>query len=322
MTDVVKIYLKKDISSINTFLKTNTNSFSPLVKEITQHILLSGGKRVRPLLTLLCARIQGKTKDSIPLACSLEMIHAASLLHDDILDDSNMRRKNPTAHTIFGNNATILAGDALLARASRIAAEYNNAYIVKLFASAVEDTASGAIDEMYHTGDAELTEKEYYEIIIGKTAKLFEFSCRMGACCENAPIEIEDALGNFGLNIGIAFQLVDDSLDYASSSEDTGKPIGGDLREGKMTLPLILYLQTREKSERKAIKKAFTEKNLSAQMQEEIIYNITHADFTQTTRNTAKQYIEKATQNLNSIADCKEKEILLQIAQYVIARIN
>ncbi|SDB40792.1 octaprenyl-diphosphate synthase [Desulfonatronum thiosulfatophilum] len=247
-------FFKDELPVINDYLGRETRQLPELVRPVAEHVLRAGGKRLRPLLTILFSRCfsAGKkspdplpaSRDIYPLACAMEFLHSATLLHDDILDGSDLRRGQTTAHLIFGRTETILAGDVLLALGNRLVAEYGDTRLSWRVADAIMRTASGEIQELEWIKNPTLSQEHYLEIITGKTAYLIQASCHCGALVSNSGPAVEQAALDFGINLGIAFQLTDDALDYSAKAEVAGKPVGNDLREGKLTLPLISYLES------------------------------------------------------------------------------
>lgn len=320
MTELLQ-YFQQELPHINGFLEGETEKMDGLVRDVAQHVLLAPGKRIRPVLTLLSARALGYGKDDIyPLACSLELLHAATLMHDDILDGADLRRGRKAAHLVYGTTETVLAGDVLLALANLIGAGYGKSRISSILASGIMSTAQGEIREIAHISEPVAQRDTYMEIIIGKTARLIESSCRIGAALATDDREIEDALGNFGLNMGIAFQLVDDALDYESPSDDTGKPEGGDLREGKITLPLILLLEMLDDKEAEELLAGLKAMTLSDERRDEVVARIREKGLGARTRKYAADYIEKAKNSLKPLPDTPEKRILGLAADYVLTR--
>ncbi len=234
----------KDLAEIETALKNNLNTYLDLVSKAAGHILFSGGKRFRPLLMVLSARIceYSGTYDKT-FSVIFEYLHTATLLHDDIVDEATLRRGKPVANSIWGSAIAVLVGDFLLARSLSIAAETNKIEVIQAIGEVTEDMAQGEIHQLLNKGSLDLTEMEYKEVIRRKTASLIQGACRTGALIAGASPEKEKALTVFGLNLGFAFQMADDLLDYTSDTETLGKTIGADLREGKMTLPLIHTLK-------------------------------------------------------------------------------
>lgn len=314
-------YFSKEMPGINGFLDSEADKLNGLVRDVAKHILQSGGKRIRPMLTLLTARVMGYGKDDYhAIACALELLHSATLLHDDYLDDAELRRGRAAAHTVFGRTETILAGDALLALANEMAARYNNVRLSWLLARGIMQTAEGEIREIEFSRAPALDRQAYLEIIIGKTARLIETACRCGASLAGASAEDEDKAGEYGLNLGIAFQLVDDALDYASPTSETGKPEGGDLREGKVTLPLILLMEDSDGAGTEELLAGLRDQSLTPEQCENIVAQVRDGGYADRTRAEAATYVEKAKACLDSFSPGPELTVLRQAADYVLTR--
>jgi len=306
-------YHEREIPLINNRLKELTRELNALVVPVADHVLAAGGKRLRPLLTVLTARAFGHAGDDVyPLACSLEFLHSATLLHDDILDGAELRRGRPSAHTLFGSTKTILAGDALLALANRIVAEYGAPELTRILSEALLSTATGEIMEIAHLRDTDMSLETYISIITGKTAYLIEAACRCGAVLAKAGDAMAETAGNLGLNLGIAFQLVDDVMDYVTPSNVSGKPSGADLREGKVTLPLIMYLDSLPGPERDALAEKFKNDALDAAALEDLRRRIVDLGFAEKTRLMAAEYIRDAEKALAAFPVSPETELLGQ----------
>jgi len=317
----LRAYFAREIPGINAFLAAEADKLDGLVREVARHVLLSGGKRIRPMLTLLCARALGHTgNNQLPIACALEMLHTATLLHDDVLDQAQTRRGKTSAHMAFGVTETILAGDVLLALANKLGADYDLPRLNALLARGIMATAEGEILELAHTARPTVDRQAYLDIIIGKAARLIETACRCGAALASRDRHQEDIAGEFGLNLGIAFQLVDDALDYTISESEMGKPAGGDLREGKMTLPLILYLESLPEEEAKALLAALREKRLTEAEAGRIVDAIREKGLAEQTRQAARGYIDAALSQLDALPDGPERAVLAQAAEYVLTR--
>ncbi len=314
-------YIESEQPLINTCLFKETEKLHPLVRPVAQHVLQGGGKRLRPLLVLLLARAVGHTPENIyPLACSLEFLHSATLLHDDILDGSELRRGQAAAHLVFGVTRTILAGDALLALGNKLIATARDPRLTECISDAIINTAAGEIAEIAHIRDANLSEEKYLEIITGKTAFLIQSACTVGAIVGGGGDELVKAAGSFGLNMGIAFQLVDDALDYMGSREQVGKPVGRDLLEGKLTLPMLFYLRDVDDARRAWFFErlgmgAFTEADM-----DELIAAIQEAGCDVRARNAASSYLDSASEALNKFPETREKGLLRQVLEYVLSR--
>ncbi|WP_029897343.1 polyprenyl synthetase family protein [Desulfohalovibrio reitneri] len=314
-------YLSRELARIEDLLHAETDKLQPLVQPLTRHVLAAGGKRLRPLLTILYARALGHGGDDVyPLACSLEFLHSATLLHDDILDGSSLRRGKPTAHVIFSRGETILAGDVLLALANRMVADYGRPRLVSVLSDAVMRTVVGEIEEIMSGGEGDLSLDRYMEIITGKTAYLIQAAGQAGAILAGADEEQVTAAGEFGLNMGIAFQLVDDALDYASPPEVSGKPRGADLREGKLTMPLLLLAETRPDKERRALLERVAERALGEEEIEAVVGDVLEGGYDAKTRDFAAGYAEKARDALGLLPECTERAILEQSLDLVLTR--
>jgi octaprenyl-diphosphate synthase len=232
--------LSEDLQNVDTLIHSSLHSDVALINQLSHYIINSGGKRLRPMLVLLSANACNYQGDQhINLAAVIEFIHTATLLHDDVVDASQLRRGNLTANAMWGNEASVLVGDFLYSRAFEMMVNANDMRIMEIMSHTTNTIAEGEVLQLLNCGDAETTEARYMDVISRKTARLFEAAAQIGAVLARQPESIESALANYGLHLGIAFQLIDDVLDYSSSPEDTGKNVGDDLAEGKPTLPLI-----------------------------------------------------------------------------------
>ena len=319
---VLRPYLARELPFINGFIQQEIDKLSPVVQPVARHAFQSGGKRLRPLLTLLAARALGEPPelDLYPLACSLEFIHTATLLHDDILDQAQYRRGLPAAHTVHGLVETILAGDALLGLANKLVADYGDPRLTRLVAEGVMRTAEGEILEIAQAKRTTFDLQSYLEVITGKTAFLLQAACQCGAVAAGAAAAQEAALADFGLNLGVAFQLVDDALDYSSELAESGKPRGGDLREGKLTLPLILYLESLPEPVRDDLGRRVREGSLPEEVADETVAAVTDGGFADRTRTMAGSYVERAEAALAGLPDGEELVALREMCGYVLVR--
>lgn len=242
---------------VDKIITLRLNSGVPLVGQVSRYIISAGGKRLRPTLLLLCCGALDYTgKQHFNMAAVVEFIHTATLLHDDVVDDSNLRRGAPTANAHFGNPASVLVGDFLYSRAFQMMVETNNMRIMQVLADATNVISEGEVMQLMNMHNAALDEMAYLQVIRSKTAKLFEASARVGAILAQASPIQEDACAEFGQAIGTAFQVIDDVLDYTGDANLMGKNLGDDLREGKITLPLIAAIQRCSHTERKTIQTA------------------------------------------------------------------
>jgi octaprenyl-diphosphate synthase len=313
-------YLHNELPRINAFLEAQTARLDPVVRPAAEHVLGAGGKRLRPLLALVAARALGCTADPYPMACSLELLHSATLLHDDILDAAVMRRGRAATHVEFGRTGTILAGDVLLALANRLVADYDIPRLNAVLSEAILRTVTGEVMEIANVRNTAMSEERYYEIITGKTAYLFQGACECGAILAGRGAATERAAHDYGLNLGIAFQLVDDALDYVSPSEITGKPSGGDLREGKMTLPLILYLRTLPPDARQKLETRIAQDDLDAEAARAIADRVAASGCAEATRDAARGYATLAAQALEAFPASPERDLMADMLDLVLSR--
>ncbi|MFA4995265.1 MAG: polyprenyl synthetase family protein [Bdellovibrionales bacterium] len=250
----------EDIAAVNQLIIQRMESRVEVIPQLAGHIIAAGGKRLRPLLTLACARLCGyEGKRHHKLAASVEFLHTATLLHDDVVDESTLRRGTPSANALFGNKASVLVGDFLLSRAFELLVEDGSLDVLKVLSNASAIISEGEVLQLITTNDSATSEQAYLEVVRDKTAELFAAACRIGAIIADRPASEEEALRTFGLNLGIAFQIVDDVLDYSSVEERLGKDVGNDFREGKMTLPVILAIHRGSEAEREFWKRTLDE---------------------------------------------------------------
>ncbi len=252
--------VQADMEAVDALIASRLSSSVPLVGQVSTYTIAAGGKRLRPvLLLLMCGLLGYKGRDRHKMAAVVEFIHTATLLHDDVVDESTLRRGRPTANESFGNPASVLVGDFLYSRAFQMMVETNNMRVLATLAEATNVIAEGEVMQLMNMHDASLTPEAYLHVIESKTAKLFEASSRLGAILQGASGEVEQACATYGAALGTAFQLIDDVLDYAGDATEMGKNLGDDLREGKMTLPLIFAVQMAETADQALIKKAIEE---------------------------------------------------------------
>ncbi len=255
--EAIKALVRDDFGAVNREIQGRLSSDVALINQLGGYIIAAGGKRLRPLLVLLSARALGYTgPHHVRLAAVVEFIHTATLLHDDVVDDSGLRRGRATANNLWGNGAAVLVGDFLYSRAFEMMVEVNNMRIMDILASTTNTIARGEVMQLMHCHDPEISEERYFDVIHSKTAKLFEASGRIGAVLTAQPPAIEEAMAAFGRHLGTAFQLVDDMLDYGRENPELGKNVGDDLAEGKPTLPLIHALRNGSEAERRLVREA------------------------------------------------------------------
>lgn len=305
---------------INTVLRQLTDELPSMSQPVARHIFMAGGKRVRPLLTVFFGRLHGCHSEEIyRVGCAVEMLHAATLLHDDILDNATMRRGKPTAHTRFNPGLVIMAGDAMLAKAVHVVSAYNDSRLTSSLSRAVLETAEGQIAECANIRNVSLPYEDYESIIRGKTAWLLRTSCEMGAIFAKADDQAIAAAGTFGEELGMAFQLVDDAIDFSPAAV-TGKPSGGDLAEGKMTPPIRYYLESLEGEEYNKFYEGFITGTLGKDDLARHAERIGRSEGIMKTRELAGRHIENALAALKSTPQCEEKMLLTTMAEYILAR--
>jgi octaprenyl-diphosphate synthase len=246
-----------DMAQVDLVIADRLSSGVPLVAQVAQYLISAGGKRLRPVLLLLtCGALGYSAEQRFHLAAVVEFIHTATLLHDDVVDASTLRRGRPTANEHFGNPASVLVGDFLYSRAFQMMVEANNMRVMQTLADATNVIAEGEVQQLMNMHDASLDEEGYLRVIRSKTAKLFEASARLGAILAGSPEALEQACAEFGQALGTAFQVIDDVLDYDGNASEMGKNLGDDLREGKATLPLILAMQRGNPAQRQTVREA------------------------------------------------------------------
>ncbi|VAW57395.1 Octaprenyl diphosphate synthase, partial [hydrothermal vent metagenome] len=255
--DKIKVLVTEDMQAVDSVIQTRLSSDVVLVNQLSHYIINSGGKRLRPTLSLLASRAYGYAGDNhFTLAAIIEFIHTATLLHDDVVDESELRRGQQTANALFGNAASVLVGDFLYSRAFEMMVDVGSMKVMKILAETTNVIAEGEVMQLMNCRDADTTEQRYLDVIHAKTAKLFEAATRLGAVLCKRPTDEENAMAAYGMHLGTAFQLIDDVLDYSSSSEEMGKNVGDDLAEGKPTLPLIYAMRNGTKAQSEIVRKA------------------------------------------------------------------
>ncbi len=310
-----------DLDGIEKALKDNLHPNLALVSQVANHILFSGGKRLRPLLMVLSARLCGYDGDyDKTFSVIFEYLHAATLLHDDLVDDASMRRGAPAAHTVYGNETAVLVGDFLLARGLSIAADTGEPRIIKIISEITENMSQGEIHQLDRKGKLDLSEPEYMDIIRSKTAVLFQGACRISAILARASQEKEKLLARYGYNLGMAFQIVDDLLDYSYDSIKLGKNVGADLREGKLTLPVIKALAESSPDDRALMQKIIQNSGFTGKEFSWLAEKIASYGGIQYARTIASNHIKKARHALEAFPPSPTKDILNDIADYALER--
>lgn len=311
--------IEPQFDAVTDYILNNLGSNVPLVEKIAHHIVEGGGKRLRPLLVLLSANAAGyKGEEHIPLAAVIEFIHTATLLHDDVVDNSDLRRGNATANAQWGNAPSVLVGDFLYSRSFQIMVEIGRMEIMQVISHATTIIAEGEVLQLLNQRNPDTSEESYLQVILGKTAMLFEAATEVGAILAESSTEDREALRLYGRHLGIAFQIVDDLLDYLSDSDTMGKNVGDDLAEGKATLPLIHAMRVGSDEDRDLIRHAIRKgglDDLSPVL--EIVQRNGSINYS---RLKAAEEIDKAKNAINTLPDTSFKETLNQIADLAIAR--
>jgi len=304
----------QDMSAVNDLIYSQLQSDVALINQLGIYIVNAGGKRMRPMLTVLAARALNYDKtDHIAIAAIIEFIHTATLLHDDVVDESNMRRGRETANALFGNSASVLVGDFLYTRSFQMMVKLNNMRIMEILSDATNIVAEGEVLQLMNCNDPDTTEESYMEVIYCKTAKLFEAATRLAALVSDQSDEIESAMQNYGKHLGTAFQLVDDILDYTADAKEMGKNVGDDLAEGKPTLPLIYAMEKGTPKQKQLIRDAIEHCNGMEHL-DEVLSAITQTGALAYTQKKAEQEADKAINALSLIPDSEYKSALISLA--------
>ena len=303
-------------------IKSKLYSKVSLVDEMTSYHLRTGGKRLRALLTLGSAKICGYSKGSrdVNLAACVELIHAATLMHDDVIDNSEIRRGKKTLNSIWGNQSSILVGDYLLSRCFEMMVEDGNLEILKLLSTTSAEISQGEVLQLQHKGEIDMLEETYLKIISAKTASLFAAATKVGSILANKESKIKEALEFYGKNLGLTFQIADDSLDYNSELKFFGKKIGNDFYEGKITLPIILLYQKANIKERSELKKLFEKNQRNEDELKKVLLMIKNYNIISDCYSKAEYFINLASNSLIIFDESKEKEILKNHTSFSIER--
>ncbi|PCJ46696.1 MAG: octaprenyl diphosphate synthase [Gammaproteobacteria bacterium] len=311
--------ISEEMSAVDSLVMDRLSSDIALVNQLGYYIINSGGKRLRPLILLLVAKaLSYKGSWHVHLAAVIEFIHTATLLHDDVVDESDLRRGNETANALFGNAASVLVGDYLYSRSFQMMVEVKNLRIMEVLSDTTNTIAEGEVLQLMNCNNPDVDIHDYLDVIHHKTATLFEAAARLAAIINECDDQTEQAMAAFGLHLGNAFQLVDDALDYSSSAEELGKNIGDDLAEGKTTLPLILAMQLGSASQKEMIKKAIKQGGL--EQLTEISETIRETGALDETFKYAEREIDKAELALVKLPDSSYKTALLSLARHSLKR--
>ena len=312
-------FIAPEMAEVNLVIRRQLHSEVPLVNQIAEYIISAGGKRIRPVLVLLMANAyQYGGKHHHELAAIVEFIHTATLLHDDVVDESSMRRGRETANALFGNAASVLVGDFLYSRAFQMMVSINSMQVMQILADATNVIAEGEVLQLLNMHDPDVTEERYLQVIRSKTAKLFEAAAQIGALIANATPEQIESAAEYGRSLGTAFQLVDDVLDYSGNAQDTGKNVGDDLREGKPTLPLI-YLMKNGTDDEKHLVRTCIEQRDESQF-DAILAAITRSGALDYTMREASQAGTRAIESVADLVESPYKQALLDLARFAVER--
>ena len=320
--DIEKIQLlaEQDMLSVNKLIQQQVNSEVSLINQLGFYIVNSGGKRLRPLLTVLAAQALGiKSTEHHTLAAIIEFIHTATLLHDDVVDESTMRRGRETANELFGNQASVLVGDFLYTRSFQMMVSLERMRVMKILSDATNVIAEGEVLQLMNCNDPNTSEASYMQVIYSKTARLFEAATLLAAVLTDQPKEIELAMQNYGKYLGTAFQLVDDILDYAADAEEMGKNVGDDLAEGKPTLPLLYALWHGNDIQAKMINEAITQGNGMSNLQA-ILEAMQETGALTYTKKQALNASKQAIDALTPLPESKYKQALISLAHMSVER--
>ncbi len=312
---------RPELNEVEAQIQKNLDSHAPLIHTVADDILSSGGKRIRPLLLILSARLFGYLeKNYLLLGSLIEFIHTATLLHDDVIDEADMRRGKQTARRVWGNQASILVGDYLYSQAMALIASFHNHDINEIMADACRKMAEGEVLQLCANSQPDLTEEAYLKIVEYKTATLVAASCKVGAIIGGAPLEEQMALSRFGFNLGMAFQLADDWLDYSADRTRLGKSLGQDIRQGMITLPLLHLLQTCSPSEQSWLKEKIRSHSVDDQELERILTLMRAQGSLAYATSRAREYIEASALDLASFPNSLAKRSLAIVSCYMVNR--
>jgi len=308
-----------DLNAVDTVIRQKLHSEVALVNQIAEYIISAGGKRIRPVLVLLMANAYGyRGTDHHQLAAVVEFIHTATLLHDDVVDESSLRRGRKTANALFGNAASVLVGDFLYSRAFQMMVAVGDIRIMQILADATNVIAEGEVLQLLNMHDPDVSEERYTQVIRSKTAKLFEAAAQLGTLIAGASDDEIEAAAEYGRSLGTAFQLIDDVLDYSGQADDIGKNVGDDLREGKATLPLI-YLMEHGTAEQRELVRSCIE-NGDEQHFDAVLQAVTTSGALDYTKRKAEEASARATASIAGLPDNPFKDALLKLSAFAVNR--
>ncbi|MEM7214080.1 MAG: polyprenyl synthetase family protein [Pseudomonadota bacterium] len=312
-----------DMQRVNALILSKTGSEVEMIPEVAKHLIDSGGKRLRPMITLAAAQMFGyEGEGHVILAASVEFMHTATLLHDDVVDESDMRRGKLAARMLWGNEASVLVGDFLLGQAFRMMVEVGSLKALDVLSHAATVIAEGEVLQLSTAKNLETTEDEYLEVIRSKTAALFAAAAEVGPIIVNESDAAGRALRSYGNNLGLAFQLIDDALDYGGNASELGKNTGDDFREGKVTLPVLLAYRRGNDEERSFWQNALGEGNSGDESFQHAIGLLKKHDAIGDTVARARHYVEMAKDALGTVPDSKHKDALVDVLEFCVSRAN
>jgi len=317
--EAIKTIIADDMEAVDRVIRQRLHSEVVLIRQISDYIINSGGKRLRPMLVLLAAGAFGyRGTRHHELAAIVELIHTATLLHDDVVDESELRRGRKTANALFGNAASVLVGDFLYSRSFQMMVDVDIMRIMAVLSEATNVIAEGEVLQLLNVHDADVNEERYLRVVRYKTAKLFEAAARLGAILGNATVAQEDAMAAYGMRLGTAFQVIDDVLDYSGDYQDTGKNVGDDLAEGKPTLPLIFAMQHGAAEQAAVVRHAIEQGGL-ADLQG-VVQAIRSSGALDYARHRAQEEADTAIASITAVPRSVYKDCLLQLASFAVAR--
>ncbi|HET6725544.1 MAG TPA: octaprenyl diphosphate synthase [Gammaproteobacteria bacterium] len=317
----IRTLIDEDFRAVDAMIHSELNSEVALINQLGHYIINGGGKRLRPLLVLLTARLCGyEGRAHIDLAAIIEFIHTATLLHDDVVDTSKLRRGRETANEIWGNEAAVLVGDFLYSRTFQMMVRVGDMRVMEIMADTTNMIAEGEVLQLLNTHDPATTEERYLEVVRRKTAKLFEAAAQVGAVLAGYPVADEQALARYGMHLGVAFQLIDDALDYGGDADQLGKNIGNDLMEGKPTLPLIYAMRHGSQAQAKLVREAI--ENGRSDRLADITTAINATGALDYTRSRARAEADAALEALSRFPASTFREALENLARFAVDRNN
>lgn len=318
-TPLFRTLIAEDMQTVDRVIRARLHSDVVLIRQVAEYIITAGGKRLRPVLTLLSGKALGYEGDHLyELAAMIEFIHTATLLHDDVVDESDMRRGRETANALFGNAASVLVGDFLYTRAFQMMVTTNNMQILQVMAEATNIIAEGEVLQLLNIGNTELSEQDYLQVIQYKTAKLFEAAARVGALIANGSDAQVKALADYGMYLGTAFQIIDDVLDYSGDADTIGKSLGDDLAEGKATLPLIYTMRQGPATAADVVRQAL--ENASRDRFHDVLAAVQSCGALDYAKHEAIKAAEQAVAAIADLPDTPVKQALVELARLSVDR--